>query len=376
MNMGGMARNDQYTLIDPAGKVLLSESLEVGQSVSDQAINNALPIVAEGQIVGYLIPDRSLTDLSDLISAELNAALKKSLLPTALISAGAAIAISLLLAYLLMRPVRKITIAADQIASGNLSERVPVTSTDELGQMAVSFNEMAASLEEMQRKRRAMTADIAHELRTPLAVQKANLEALQDGIYPLTHENLTPLVEQNNLLTKLVNDLRTLTLADTGSLEIDPTPTDMSALIAQVATGFKAEFESRGVKLLISSAEDCPMVEVDQQRIRQVINNLLQNSLNHTPKGGLVSLQLACRHEQVSIQIRDTGEGIPPDALSHIFDRFYRADVSRSRDKGGSGLGLTIAKRLVRIHGGTITAENHPEGGAVFTILLPTQRTK
>lgn len=221
-----------------------------------------------------------------------------------------------------------------------------------------------------------MTADIAHELRTPLAVQKANLEALQDGIYPLTQENLTPLVEQNNLLTKLVNDLRTLTLADTGSLEIDLTPTDMSALIGQVATGFKAEFESQGVELLISSAEDCPMVEVDQQRIKQVINNLLQNSLNHTPKGGLVSLQLACRHEQVSIQIRDTGEGVPPEALSHIFDRFYRADVSRSRDKGGSGLGLTIAKRLVLIHGGTITAENHPEGGAVFAILLPTQRTK
>lgn len=370
-NFGNFNNQDQFSLTDTNGVVLLSSSLQTGEALPADALANGFEIIVEEQVVGYLLPEASTLDLSEVISQELSDSLAESLGPTALIGTVVTIVLATILAALLMNPIRQLTRAANQIASGDLSQRVPVRGNDEIGQLGKSFNQMADSLQDAQQARQAMTADIAHELRTPLSIQRANLEALQDGIYPLTLENLVPIIQQNNLLTKLVEDLRTLALADAGELRIEKVSTDLNALISRVCKDFQARFAEAGISLTCHPGQNCPPCLLDPNRINQVVYNLLHNSLRHTPHGGAVEITTACNSDSVTITIQDSGEGIPEKALPHLFDRFYRSDQSRSRDKGGSGLGLAIAMQIVREHGGTLTAANHPQGGAVFTIQLP-----
>ena len=371
MFMDRVGAMGQFSLADRDGTILASDSLTAGEQVSGQVLAQSYPIEVKGQVVGYLVPESGLLDLSELIRQELTAALSGSLLPTALVSGAIALVLAVLLAAFLMRPVRQLTHAADQVAAGDLSQRVPVTGRDELGQLATTFNQMADSLQRAQKSRQAMTADIAHELRTPLSVQRANLEALQDGIYPLTQENLTPIIQQNQLLTKLVDDLRTLALADAGALNLEKVPTDLAGLLARICSDFEPAFAEAGIELHFTPEPEIPTLTLDPARINQVINNLLQNSLRHTPTGGRVEVSLVSQPGMAVIQIRDTGEGIPEEALPLLFERFYRSDHARSRDTGGTGLGLTIARQMVEAHHGSLTAANHPAGGAVFEIRLP-----
>jgi signal transduction histidine kinase len=220
-----------------------------------------------------------------------------------------------------------------------------------------------------------MTADIAHELRTPLSVERAHLEALQDGIYPLTPENLGPILEQNGLLTRLVEDLRTLALADAGQLPMQRVPTDLPALLGRVVSRFEPQAITREIALELSPGPDArvpfPRLALDPARIEQLLGNLLANALRHTPVGGKIRLDISSSPAAVQVTVRDTGPGIPEDALPHIFERFYRADRARSRAEGGSGLGLAIARQIAQAHGGSLTAANHPQGGAIFTLSLP-----
>lgn len=217
-----------------------------------------------------------------------------------------------------------------------------------------------------------MTADIAHELRNPLAVQRANLEALQDGVYPLTAESLAPVIEQNQLLTRLVDDLRTLALADAGQIELKRTPTDLSALVERVMERFQPQAHTQQVRLsFIPPAVPIPTLSADPIRLEQVLTNLLSNAFRYTPPGGHIDLALATQDGMLRLSVHDSGPGIPEDALPYIFERFYRADKSRARAEGGSGLGLTIARQLARLHGGDLTASNHSAGGALFTLILP-----
>ena len=216
-----------------------------------------------------------------------------------------------------------------------------------------------------------MTSDIAHELRTPLAVQRANIEALQDGVYPLTLENLKPLLDQNNLLARLVDDLRTLAQTDSDSLLIEKHPRDLAKLLKHISENFQPQAGQQNIKLNFNHSTNYPEVLIDERRITQVINNLIQNALHHTPEEGEIILVLQILDSSVEITVRDTGPGIPEGDLDHIFERFYRVDQSRSREKGSSSLGLTIARRLTEAHNGTLTANNHPDGGAIFTLALP-----
>jgi signal transduction histidine kinase len=287
-----------------------------------------------------------------------------------LIAGGIAMLLALYLAYRLIRPVRLLTLAAQRLSTGDLSQRVKITGKDELAELGQTFNQMAESLQHARASRQAMTADIAHELRTPLAVQRANLEALQDGVYALNPENLEPILEQNRLLTRLVDDLRILTLADAGQLKLDSTLTDLAALVARLVERFRPQAEARRVTLHFEIPPDLPDVVLDPMRIEQVLGNLLSNALRYTPPGGEISLGLKVAPPHVLLTVRDTGPGIPPEALPFVFERFYRVDRSRSRDEGGSGLGLAIARQIVEAHGGTLSAANHPQGGAIFTIRL------
>jgi signal transduction histidine kinase len=344
--------------------------MEGDERLTQVELRRAAPLKVDGETVGYLVPAGAPN-----FTAANEIALLSRLNRAAIIAVGiagvVAIVLALLLSYSLVRPVRALTNAASHLSDGDLTHRVQVKGRDELAALGRTFNQMAESLQQMENSRRAMTADIAHELRTPLAVQRAHLEAIEDGVYPFSLESLATIEEQNHLLTRLVEDLRTLALADSGKLELLATPTDLSDLVRRIAKRYEPQASERGIIIQTYLGEYCPKVQVDSQRIQQILHNLLSNAIRYSPDDGLVSMTLTCRQDHVFLTVRDSGPGIPEDALSNVFDRFYRADKSRARQEGGTGLGLSIAKKLAQAHGGDLTAANHPDGGAIFTLELP-----
>jgi signal transduction histidine kinase len=204
-----------------------------------------------------------------------------------------------------------------------------------------------------------------------LAIQRAHVEALQDGVYPVTDENLLPVLEQNILLTRLVEDLRTLAQADSGQLQLDKTPTDFLSLVERILDRFRPQADDRQIEMQFSPQGECQPLDLDPGRMEQILGNLISNAMRYTPVGGWIKIILECSPEQVSLSIQDSGPGIPDESLPHIFERFYRADQGRSRIKGGTGLGLAIARQLTEAHGGNLTAANHPDGGAIIRLTLP-----
>lgn len=372
--------NERFRLADASGNVIY-DSAAPNQTPAQHAplqegeIERAIPLRVDRQIVGYVLLDVR-APLTPGIESGLVNLINRGAILAALISALLAIILALILGYILLQPIRTLTRAAAALGQGDLSQRVPVEGDDEIAALAETFNHMAASLQAAEARRQAMTADIAHELRTPLAVQRANLEALQDGVYPLTTDNLQAVYEQTLLLERLVEDLRTLALADAGQLDLILTPTDLPALLKRVADQFtpQASQQRRTLTVQLPPPDACPPMELDPGRVEQILGNLLTNALRHTPEGGLVTVTLACTPEGARLTVRDTGPGIPPEHLPHIFERFYRSDRARSRAEGGSGLGLSIARRIAEAHRGTLTAENHPAGGAIFTLTLPRER--
>jgi two-component system OmpR family sensor kinase/two-component system sensor histidine kinase BaeS len=330
--------------------------------------------------VGYLLAEGGISLGSNEEAYLLNRLSRASVL-AGLIAGSLALGLAMLLAYSLAQPLRTLTNAAGRLAQGDLSQRVAFRGHDELTELGNAFNHMAASLQQAEQSRRAMTTDIAHELRTPLAVQRAHLEALQDGIYPLTAENLSAVLEQNLLLSRLVDDLRTLALADAGQLTLERTPTDFAKLVQRTVERFEPQAATRQVSISLDLPPDTsslPLLSLDPMRIEQIINNLLSNALRYTPQGGKIECQLSTNAPSAIpnaytavFTIHDSGAGIPLEALPHVFERFYRADRARSRAEGGTGLGLAIARQIAEAHDGTLTAANHPQGGAIFTLTLP-----
>ncbi|NPV87678.1 MAG: HAMP domain-containing protein [Anaerolineae bacterium] len=361
---------NELRLADVNGLLVYAPAGMLGAGfVSEEELRSAVPIEVDGARVGYLLPGGSppSEDTEDALLEVLYRASLKS----AWIAALLALALSLLMVSLLLRPLNQLTRAAKRMAQGDLTQRVSVGGARELSQLGEAFNRMAAALQAAETRRRALTADIAHELRNPLAVQRAHLEALQDGVYPLNLENLGVVLHQNLLLTRLVEDLRTLALADAGELVLMRRETDLAQLVEDVVEQFKSQAVRRDIHLHCDLSSACPLVNVDPERIQQILNNLLQNALRHTPQSGEVSISLRCEAGAAVLSVRDSGAGIPPEAMERIFERFYRVDSARSREDGGSGLGLAIARRLAELHGGTLQARNHPLGGAEFILSLP-----
>jgi signal transduction histidine kinase len=257
------------------------------------------------------------------------------------------------------------------VADGDFSQRVPVTQEDELGEMAMAFNTMAADLERQHELRHRVMADIAHELRTPLSVLQVQLESIQDNLTEPTPEVIAGLQDDLAHLSHLVEDLRVLTLADAGELHVEAEPVKIGKLIQDVTERVQTTARSKGVTLNAELPEEESLVLGDGQRLTQVFLNLLTNALQHTPPGGRVTVSTQQVKGAVHIMVQDTGEGIAPEDLPHVFERFYRADRARSRDTGGSGLGLSIAKSLVEAQDGTISVESQVGQGSVFTVSLP-----
>jgi len=389
--MGGMA----YVLADAAGVVVADTSgRSVGDKLSHQEAARGVPIAIGDERVGTLLAAMPMGNMGGMGQQEqvfLDQTNRAILLAGGL-AALAATALGIWLASRLTSPLRELGHAAQRVASGDLSSRVVVRSADEIGALGHSFNQMAEVLEREESLRRQMIADIAHELRTPLTVIQGNLEALQDGVFPPTAENLGLLHDEALLLARLIRDLQDLALAEAGQLKLDLQPAEPVELLEPTLRRFQAQAAEQEVALALQAEGNLPPIRMDVQRMGQVLGNLLSNALRHTPRGGQITvrarwvgahdgpdeleriLPAAPARPFLLVSVSDTGEGISPETLEHVFDRFYRADRSRSRASGGAGLGLAIARGLVQAHGGEIGVTSVVGQGATFAFALPGTR--
>jgi two-component system OmpR family sensor kinase/two-component system sensor histidine kinase BaeS len=371
----GFGQEGQGKVSDKDGNVIYSaQSTKPGEVLSKDQLEHAIHLKdSGGETIGYFVPAGGLPPRGQ-IGDSLIDRLNRAVLVATIVGGGASLVLAFGLTYSLMRPIRDLTRASKALAEGDMSHRVAVRGDGDIADLAHTFNDMAGSLESAETRRKALTADIAHELRTPIAVQRANLEALIDGIYPLDLDNLEPILAQSHLLEHLVEDLRTLALADSGEIKLDLVKVSPNALIARTAQQFATQSRTKklGIDLDLDVAETA--IPHDPIRLEQVLFNLLSNAIRHTPESGQIKLisRIDPDTKKYQIRVHDSGPGIPGDQLDRIFERFYRADTGRSRESGGTGLGLAIARQLVRAHGGSISATNHPDGGAQIVVTLNT----
>jgi len=364
--------NLRILLLDAQGRVVTdSTSAEVGRTLSANDLASAQPIVANNARVGSLIITSLDAPAAGSPASDFLSALNSSLLLAALAAGAIALVLGVVLFRQITAPLQSLTAAAECIARGDLNARVPVRTHDELGRVSGAFNAMADSLAQSQSARRNLVADIAHELRTPLTVMRANLEAMQDGLLPLDVAQVNEVHEQTLLLARLVDDLRLLSLAEAGQLQLKRLPTNIVVLARAVVEHAAISAQAKGVSLTLDAPNALPPIEVDADRITQVLQNLIANALQYTHSGGQVIVGLMPVNDSLELSVTDTGAGIAAEDLPHVFDRFYRSEKSRARASGGSGLGLAIVKQLVEAHGGRVWTEREQGKGARFAFTLP-----
>lgn len=285
-----------------------------------------------------------------------------------------AIAAGVWMSRSLTAPLDELGKAAEDISQKELSRRVPIRGSQEVQALSTQFNEMAAALETAEHLRRQLLADVAHELRHPIHILQGNLQAMLDDVYPLTKEEICRLSDQTHHLAALVNDLRELAQADANQLPLHKHPTNMAELVKSTVADFKAEASTKNIKLQVALEGKIPVLSVDASRIRQILSNLLANALRHTPADGHISVTATAVSDTFTIRVTDDGNGIAPDQLPHLFDRFYRTDAARRRDEGGTGLGLAIANATAAAHDGSLVASSPGlNQGSTFTLTLPIQ---
>jgi two-component system sensor histidine kinase BaeS len=348
----------QLLVVLAGAGTLLALALSLGPGIFRRHVHDAL---------GYVPPD---------VARHLDMAFSDATLLSLGIAIGAAVATALVLSWAVsvrvVRPVRALASAAQHIARGAHGARVPVRGTDELAQLAGAFNEMAASLARAEDTRRQLLADVAHELRTPLATVESYLEALADGVLPADSENWGAIRAETRRLGRLVDDLQQVSRAEAHQLDLHPTPTAPATLLEDAVRAARPAYAAKGVTLDAEIKPRLPATEVDPERIAEVLANLLANALRHTPRDEGVHVCARQRDEILELTIADTGEGIPAEHLDRVFERFYRVDPARSRSSGGTGIGLAIVRAIVEAHGGTVAAASRGIGhGATFTVRLP-----
>lgn len=369
-------------LADANGSVIQSPPhLRAGRLSAAQR-DEAAAITVAGRTVGYLsfdVPNARRSDRRPVSPPEADflRRIGSAMIASALLTALPALLLGLILARTLTRPLTELTAATRAMAAGDLHQQVVVRSQDEIGELATAFNQMSADLARASHLRKQMTADLAHDLRTPLTILRGYTQGLQEAriqgappLYTLMHDEVVH-------LQRLVEDLRILSLADAGELPLNRRPVDPRALIERAGLAYIVVAEQQGVALRLEPGDEpLPSVSVDTDRMAQVLNNLVSNALRHTSQGEIV-LSAEQQAGRVALQVRDTGAGIQPDDLPYVFDRFYRGDKSRARSddsparESSSGLGLAIAKAIVEAHGGSIHVASTPGRGSTFTITLP-----
>jgi signal transduction histidine kinase len=359
---------ERVVVADLQGKIVGDSSKEwIGKSVGSNWPRPGGLIALEGEQVGafYINP---LSPPGNLAFLE---AVNRSVLISALIASAVAVIVTLLASRQIVRPVESLTAAARQMEKGDLTERVKVTSSDEIGQLAHAFNAMADGLARQEQLRRNMVSDVAHELRTPLTNIRGYLEAAKDGLVQPDSALVDNLYEEAILLSRLVNDLQELALAEAGQLRLERRPVQLSDVVRATVEVLSQRAEAHDVSFDVRVPDDLPPVQADWHRVTQVLRNLVNNALDFTPPGGQVTVSAQSNGQWVTAQVRDTGPGIAPEHLPYVFERFYRADPSRTRATGGAGLGLAIVKQLVEAHGGRVWVESTLGEGATFGITLP-----
>lgn len=319
---------------------------------------------------------RSGSVVPDDVARHLDKAFGAAVLIALAVAIGAAVltalAVSTFLSLRIVRPIRALAEAAERIAKGAYAARVPATGSDEIAVLGGAFNEMASALESAERKRRELLTDVAHELRTPLATVEGYLEGLADGVVPADRETWPLLQAETGRLRRLVDDLAKVSRAEERQLDLQSTPSKPGLLVAAAVQAAAPAYAAKGVALETKLDRRLPSVDVDPDRIAEVLANVLDNALRHTPAEGRVDVAAAGHGKQVELVVTDTGEGIAPEHLERVFERFFRADPARTRTAGGSGIGLAIARAIVEAHDGRIHAESEGLGlGARFVIALP-----
>lgn len=385
-------QRERFMVADVNGRIIISpESQRLGELIPENDLQYNIPIHSDDEIVGWLIgPRRNNANPAapqnnfrgresppPLFSPEgLGADFLNNIAWATTISTGIAVIIALVMGLVLARtltkPIRELMAATERMAAGELGYQVSVQSKDEIGQLAHSFNQMSQDLATNQTMRRQMTADIAHDLRTPLSILRGYMEGLKDGRLQSSEKIYNIMFGEVAHLQHLVEELRTLSLADAGELTLNIRQIDPKALLERSGLAHIIQAEEKGLNLRIEADDDLPSVSVDSDRMAQVLSNLVSNAIKHTGKGEIV-LSAKRALEAVQLSIKDSGSGIAPEDLPHIFNRFYRADKSRHRNNElSSGLGLAIAKAIVEAHGGQITAVSTPNIGTTMQITLPT----
>jgi signal transduction histidine kinase len=359
-----------FSLTDENRIVVVSTQEDlIGTQLAKDKIASGYPIREGGKQIGTLVINNSNSPLPPAEEEFLSSAKQSALLGGGIASA-VAILLSIVLISQVLSPLRLLTRATERIASGDLSHRVLLKARDEFGRLGCSFNRMVENLSRSENVRKTMTADIAHELRTPVTIIQGNLEAILDGVYSADSETIAPIYEETLHLGKLIDDLRDLALAEAGELRLSKEPTDIVAMANQLAEMVNVSLDTQP-RVIVTAPRDTLVINIDSMRIHQVLGNLLSNALRYTPEGMEIRLEIEQQENMLVMRVIDQGPGIPEKELPYLFERFYRGDEARTRAAGGSGLGLAIAKQWVEAHGGKITANNRLEGGACFTILLP-----
>jgi two-component system sensor histidine kinase BaeS len=359
------------SLADNSGQVVVAGvGYVLGQKVPAEELAQGFPIEVDGQVVGFLLAPTDTLFIRPPETAFLSR-VNQALMVGAFGATFVALVLGILLARTLTRPIRELTLATRAVAKGDLAQQVSVQSHDELGELAVAFNQMSIDLAHSQELRRQMTADIAHELRTPLSIISGYTESLRDGRLPATPDTFDIVYDEVQHLSRLVRDLRTLSLAEAGELLLSCQPTAPQELLASTAATYAHQAQDRNVSLQVETSPELPEIDVDPDRMAQVLGNLVSNALRYTPDGGSIILKaMEPTKNEVQLIVSDNGVGMAAENLPLVFDRFYRGDTSRHMADGESGLGLAIAKSIIEMHGGKISVESELGNGTTFEISM------
>lgn len=369
-NQQGAFRAGTLIVVDAESGVPLASN---APKVDQNALAAGIPIVQRGEVVAILVARLSLPTIGPAEAALLSH-MNQAILLSALGAGAVALLVGVPLILSILRPLRQLETAVTSIAQGDLAAQVHVSSTDEIGQLARRFNQMATSLRDQEELRQRLVGDIAHELRTPLSVIQGNLQAMLDGVYPLEQSEIETIFGETRLLARLINDLHELTQVEAGRLPLTRQHIDVSAVLISIAGIFTQAVTAKQITFVVDNQAQGAQVNADPERLQQILHNLLGNALRHTPQQGTILLGTALvPNGDVHFRVKDSGPGISPADLPHVFDRFYRAESSRARDiaTNGAGLGLAIVKALVEAHGGQAGVTSDAREGAEFWFTLP-----
>ena len=375
-------RSPNVLFADADGRVVFDSDGKVkGKLLSRSEQGNAWPITEtdDGEVIGYLLLYFPVDASEHGLEQRFLDRVEQMLFVGTALAVISMLVVGALLNRRLNAPLQRLADAARAVAAGDLGQQVEAGGSIEVAQVGQAFNEMTAALQEAETLRQNMVADVAHELRTPLSVLQGNLWAILNDAYPLEKAEISRLYDETRLLSRLVEDLRELALADAGQLYLDLRPTDVAQIIRHTVNNFGLAAEVQEVSLSARLPDDLALAQADPDRVAQVLRNLLVNALRHTPPGGSVTVSASSMVRTLEIAIADTGEGIAPEDLPHIFERFWRADPARARSRigdeerlaGGTGLGLSVTQSLVEAQGGRIRVESTPGQGTVFRFTLP-----